>query len=66
MAARSRGVVEMMTWPTTTHPVGVNWKGLESGKLWGEKKVYTYILIYTYGGTYKYVRWGEGLESNKL
>jgi hypothetical protein len=33
MAARSRGVVEMMTWPTTTHPVGVNWKGLESGKL---------------------------------
>jgi hypothetical protein len=25
-----------------------------------------YIFIYTYGGTYKYVRWGGGLESGKL
>ena len=41
-------------------------KKLESGKLWGKNKIYTYILIYTYGGTYKYVRWGRGLESSKL
>jgi len=40
-------------------------KRLESGKLW-KKKVNTYILIYTYGGTYKYVRWEGGLESSKL
>jgi hypothetical protein len=71
MAARSRGVVEMMTRPTTTHPGGVNWKGLESGKLWGKKKyiytyIYTYIHIYTHGGIYMYVRWGWGLESGKL
>jgi hypothetical protein len=31
----------------------------------GEKKS-IYILIYTYGGAYKYVRWGGGLESGKL
>ena len=42
----------------------VNWKDLESGKLWGkkkrlnpgklcEKKIYTYILTFAYGGTYK-------------
>ena len=42
-------------------------KGLESGKLWGKKKkVYTYTFIHTGGGTYKYVRWGGGLESDKL
>ena len=56
MAARGQGVVEMMTRPTTTHPVGANWKGLESGKLWGkkktgawqarEKKTYTFILTF--------------------
>jgi hypothetical protein len=42
---------------------------LESGKLWEEKKkrrVYTYTFIHTGGGTYKYVRWGGGLESGKL
>ena len=33
MAARSQGLVRMMTQTTTTHPRGVNWKGLESGKL---------------------------------
>jgi hypothetical protein len=33
MAARSQGVVKMMTLPTTTYPVDLNWKGLESGKL---------------------------------
>jgi hypothetical protein len=57
----------------------VNWKGLESGKLrgkkkerkkktgvWQTKKKNTYILTYTYGGTYKYVRWGGGLEFSKL
>jgi hypothetical protein len=33
MAARSQGVVEMMTRPTTTHPVDLNWKDLESDKL---------------------------------
>ena len=33
MAVRSRGVVKMMTRTTMTHPVGVNWKGLESGEL---------------------------------
>jgi len=33
MAARGQGVVEMMTRPTTTHPVDLNGKGLESGKL---------------------------------
>jgi hypothetical protein len=38
MAARSRGVVEKMTRTTTTHPEGVNWKSLESGKLQGKKK----------------------------
>jgi hypothetical protein len=34
----------------------------------GEKKkrVYTYTFIHTGGGTYKYVRWGGGLESGKL
>ena len=44
--------------------------GLESGKLWEKKKkkkrVYTYTFIHTGGGTYKYVRWGGGLESGKL
>jgi len=37
MAARSRGVVRMMTQTIMAHPK-VNWKGLESGKLWGKKK----------------------------
>ena len=37
MAAGSRGVVRMMTRTITTHPK-VNWKDLESGKLWGKKK----------------------------
>ena len=37
MAARSRGVVRMMTRTITTHPK-VKWKDLESGKLWGGKK----------------------------
>ena len=36
MAARSRGVVRMMTRTITTHPK-VNWKDLESGKLWEKK-----------------------------
>lgn len=41
--------------------------GLESGTLWEKKKrVYTYTFIHTGGGTYKYVRWGGGLESGKL
>ena len=63
MAARSRGVVRMMTRTITTHPKGVNWKDLESGKLWGKtktgawqarkKKFYTYILTFAYEGTYK-------------
>jgi hypothetical protein len=57
----------------------VNWKGLESGtpgekKKRGRKRLEagklkkknTYILTYTYGGTYKYVRWGGGLEFSKL
>ena len=65
MAARSRNGVRMMTQTITTHPK-VNWKELESGKLWGKKKkrtgawqarkkknTYTYILTFTYGGTYK-------------
>jgi hypothetical protein len=33
MAARSRNGVRMMTQTITTHPK-VNWKELESGKLW--------------------------------
>jgi hypothetical protein len=37
MAARSRNGVRMMTQTITTHPK-VNWKELESGKLWKEKK----------------------------
>jgi len=37
MAARSRNGVRMMTQTITTHPK-VNWKELESGKLWGKKK----------------------------
>jgi hypothetical protein len=37
MAARSRGVVRMMTLTITAHPK-VNWKGLESGKLWKKKE----------------------------
>ena len=37
MAARSRNGVRMMTRTITTHPK-VNWKELESGKLWGKKK----------------------------
>ena len=57
MAARSRGVVRMMTRTITTHPK-VNWKELESGKLRGKKKrlepgklgekknTYTYILTF--------------------
>ena len=65
MAARSRGVVRMMTRTITTHPK-VKWKDLESGKLWEKKKdwslassggifvfIYTYILTFAYGGTYK-------------
>ena len=39
MAARSRGVVRMMTRTTTTHPKGVNWKDLESGKLFKKKRL---------------------------
>jgi hypothetical protein len=39
-------------------------------KLWGKKKkkgrIYTYTFIHTGGGTYKYVRWGGGLEPGKL
>ena len=61
MAARSRNGVRMMTRTITTHPK-VNWKELESGKLWGGKKkgggtgawqarekknTYTYILTLT-------------------
>ena len=38
MAAQSRGVVRMMTRTITTHPK-VKWKDLESGKLWGKKKI---------------------------
>ena len=38
-----------------------DWSLANSGK-----KKSIYILIYTYGGTYKYVRWGGGLESGKL
>ena len=37
MAARSRNGVRMMTRTITTHPK-VNWKELESGKLWEKKK----------------------------
>jgi hypothetical protein len=37
MAARSRNGVRMMTRTITTHPK-VNWKELESGKLWRKKK----------------------------
>ena len=37
MAARSRNGVRMMTQTITTHPK-VNWKELESGKLWEKKK----------------------------
>ena len=37
MAARSRGVVRMMTRTITAHPKE-NWKGLESGKLWKKRK----------------------------
>ena len=37
MAARSRNGVRMMTRTITTHPK-VNWKELESGKLWKKKK----------------------------
>jgi hypothetical protein len=55
MAARSRDVVEMMTCPTTTHPVGVNWN-LEGPGVWqtlgGEKKVHIYIHIYIHMGVY--------------
>jgi hypothetical protein len=59
MAARSRNGVRMMTRTITTHPK-VNWKELESGKLWKKKKglepgklgkkkkhTYTYILTFT-------------------
>jgi len=58
MAARSRNGVRMMTQTITTHPK-VNWKELESGKLWKKKKglepgklgkkknTYTYILTLT-------------------
>ena len=58
MAAQSRGVVRMMTRTITTHPKGVNWKDLESGKLWKKKRLepgklgrkkkntYTYILTF--------------------
>ena len=35
------------------------WQALE------EKKIYTYILTFAYGGTYKNVRWGGGLEFSK-
>ena len=31
-------MVRMMTRTITTHPKGVNWKDLESGKLWEKKK----------------------------
>ena len=40
-----------------------DWSLANSGK---KKKVYTYTFIHTGGGTYKYVRWGGGLESGKL
>jgi hypothetical protein len=66
MAARSRGVVRMMTRTLTTHPRGVKLEGPGVWQTLGKKKVYTYILIYTYGGTYMFVRWGGGLESGKL
>ena len=59
MAARSRKGVRMMTQTITTHPK-VNWKELESGKLWKKKKrglepgklekkknTYTCILTFT-------------------
>jgi hypothetical protein len=59
MAARSRNGVRMMTRTITTHPK-VNWKELESGKLWKKKgggtgawqarekkNTYTYILTLT-------------------
>ena len=36
MAARSQGGVRMMTRTITTHPK-LNWKELESGKLWKKK-----------------------------
>ena len=38
MAARSRGVVRMMTRTITTHPK-VKWKDLESGKLLKKKRL---------------------------
>jgi hypothetical protein len=41
-----------------------DWSLAHSGKK--KKKVYTYTFIHTGGGTYKYVRWGGGLESDKL
>jgi hypothetical protein len=42
-------------------------KGRKKAGVWQtRKKNYTYILTYTYGGTYKYVRWGGGLEFSKL
>ena len=40
-----------------------DWSLANSGR---KKKVYTYTFIHTGGGTYKYVRWGGGLESGKL
>jgi hypothetical protein len=49
-------------WPTLGKKKNKkDWSLANSGK-----KKSIYILIYTYGGTYKYVRWGGGLESGKL
>jgi hypothetical protein len=53
---------------------GGDWSLANSGKKKKERKkrrekkkrVYTYTFIHTGGGTYKYVRWGGGLESGKL
>ncbi len=59
MAARSRNGVRMMTRTITTHPK-VNWKELESGKLWkkiggglepgklGKKKTLTHIYSHSH------------------
>ena len=65
MAARSRGVVRMMTRTITTHPK-VNWKDLESGKLWVKKKDWSlassekqkHLHIYTHIRIGRYIQVG--------
>ncbi len=66
MAARSRNGVRMMTQTITTHPK-VNWKELESGKLWRKKKrglepgklgkkKHTHLHIYTHIHIGRYIQ----------